>query len=530
MHAISRQKRWILWFLLGALFTPCLAVETRAATDDSMLLESVNLFKQGKSAQAIELQRQAISIEPTNWLAHAALSYSLWRQGNLYEALNEGETAVKLNPASPVSLINLALMKQNTGNYSEAVFLYRQAAKLAPRNWVPRLGISRCYILGGDQLNGLRALRAMSNLTNGSFDWYYMTAKTCLEIDQLSLAERSAHKAIQAAGHEEQKSAAESLYLLALLRASKFEKAKSLQESVFQHNQPKDPELYVRAALALLPADNPAGGKEILNCAINNLSTMQGAESLLKLGRVFEGKAKATACDDACQKSWLDNAQAAYAQAIALNPKSADCHLALAGLFCDKGLLTRTSDELKASMALDRVDLLAPFLLSKIAKLEAPDRAHLVPLNLSLVRFNIEGLTCACKLSKIHGALRRFPGVVFISTPPKKPFAGLMLVDQSTMPARQVLDKASVIASATAPGSNEPGLKVNLQMLSEEAITNIDAALRVAQDVRFAPILSFQKTFAQQFNRFKEIAPITPIDEASTTSGTRVVSSWTVVL
>lgn len=525
MRVNSRQKHWILWFLFVALVSPCLAVETRAATDDSMLLESVNLLKQGKSAQAIELQRQAISIDPTNWLAHSALSYSLWRQGNIFEAINEGETAVKLNPESPVSLINLALIKQNTGNYSEAVFLYQQAAKVASQNWVPHLGISRCYILGGDQINGLRELRAMSNRPNGSFDWYYMTAKTCLEIDELSLAEKSAHKAIQAARREEQKSAAENLYLLALLRANKFEKAKPLQESVFHHSQPKDPEFYVRTALALLPAERPALGKELLNSAINNLSTMQDAEALLKLGRVFQGKAK-----EACRMSWLDNAQAAYAQAIALNPKSADGHLALAGLFCDKGLLTRTSDELRESMALDRVDLLAPFLLSKISKVEAPDREHLVPLNLSLVRFNIEGLTCACKLSKIHGALRKFQGVVFISTPPKKPFAGLMLVDQSAMPVRQVLDKSSVIASAPAPGSNEPGIKVSLQMLSEEPITNIDAALRVAQDVRFAPILSFQKTFAQQFNRFKEIAPITPIDEASTTSGTRVVSGWTVVL
>lgn len=530
MYAFRFQKCLILSIFICSFASPCLAFEVSAPTPDSLAQEIANLLKQEKFAEAIGFERQAISKDPSSWLSHAALSYSLWRQGNLYEAINEGETAVKLNPASPVSLINLALMKQNTGNYGEAVFLYRQAVKLAPRNWVPCLGISRCYILGGDQFNGLRALRAMADRPNCSFDWYYMTAKTCLEIDELSLSEKSVHKAVQAARDEQQKSAAENLYLLALLRASKFEKAKSLQETVFRHNQPKDPELYVRTAFTLLPAENPAAGKELLNCAINNLNTMQDAESLLKLGRVFEGKAKEPACDDACRMSWLDNAQSAYTQAIALNPKSADCHLALAGAFSTRRDLALTTDELKVIKSLDRVDLLAPFLLSKISKIEALDREHSVPVNLSLVRFNIEGLTCACKLSKIHGALRKFGGVVFISTPPKKPFSGLMLVDQSMMPARQVLDKSSVIASAPAPDSKEPALNVSLQMLSEEPITSVDAALRVAQDVRFAPVLSFAKTFAQHFNRFKEIAPIMPISELTVPSGIRVVSNWTAPL
>jgi len=459
-------------------------------------------------------------------LAHATLAYSLWRQGMIFEATSQAETAVKLNPTSTVSLINLALMKQNANNYPEAISLYRRAATLAPDNWVPPLSISRCYMLGGDQAKGLKALHIMSKQTKRSFDWYYMIAKTCLEIEEVQLAETATTKAIRAATTQKQRAASENLRLLTLLRSNEFDKAKSLKDQVFHLNHPKEGELFVRTAATLLPATDPAAGKELLNCAIENLTAVQDGDALLRLGRIFEDKAADQTCDNTRRASWLESAQVAFARAIVLSPKAVGYHLALAGALSSMGHWSDAAEEMQKNMASDQLDLISPFLITKIAGPEASDQEHPSSLKLSLVRFKIHGLTCSCHLSKIHGALRHFNNVVFISTPPQKPYSGLMLVDQSPTPVKEMLDTCSQNIFPARSDSKPVAPKVSLEMVSEEALTTIDATLKIAQDVRFGPILSFPKTFTEYFNRFKEVAPIMPVGDSSTAADIQTASSW----
>jgi tetratricopeptide (TPR) repeat protein len=525
-----RQTTLIFSLLASVLTMPCLALEPTGSTGVSMAQQGIDGSKETISKDSVGPTPQTAANNRATWFDHASNSYNLWHQGNVFQAINEGEVATKLNPASTVSLINLALMKQNASKYDEAAALYEQAAKLDPDNWVPPLGISRCYILAGDLANGRKSLRTMSERTNRSFEWYYMTAKTCLEADDLNMAESCATRAMGVARGQEQKSAAENVLLLVLLRANKIEKAKSLQEQVFGHNQPRDPELYVRAVLMLLPASNPAAGKDLLNCAIANLTAVQDSEAFLKLGRVFESKAADPACDDTGRASWLESARVAYSQAIALNPKPGDYHFALAGILCNKGLRADAVEELKKTISLDKMDMICAYLISKILNDETPGQKSSIPLKLSLVRFKIDGLTCACKLSKIQGALRNFKEVVFISTPSQKPFSGVILVDQSVTPAREMLNKAAQDAVSTTTDSKDAMAHISLKMVSEEPVANVDAALKIAREIRFAPVLAFHQTFSEYFNRFKEIAPIMPVKDAGTTSGIQSASNWSAPL
>lgn len=530
MCALGRQNRQVFSILGSILLTPCLAFAAVVLTVDAATQPAGDLSKQEKSEDAPRVQRQVDLNEPSPWLEHAIKSYSMWRQGNILPAMSEGEIAIQLNPTSTVCLINLALMKQNARAYGEAIDLYRRAAELEPQNWVPPLGLARCYIMIGDLAKGRSALRAMSEQTGGNFDWYYMAAKTWLEISDLNMAEKSAARAIGVASSPEQQAAAENLLLLVLLRETKFAKAYFWQDKVFQHNQPREPELYVRAAMALLPINDPAKGKGFLNCAIKNLNSAKDGDALFKLGRVFEDKAGDEACNAASRASWLEIAQAAYTQAIALNPKSADYHLAMASVFSSEGLPTGIVEELKMAMACDRRDIFAPFLIGKIANLPATGRQSAIPINLSLVHFNIQGLTCSCKLANVHAALRQFNNVAFISTPPQKPFSGLMLVDQSLMPAREMLDKCSQSALSPTPDSKATAVNYHLEMISEEPVSTVEAALKIADQVRFGPLLAFQKTFSDYLNRFQEVAPIMPVSTSGTASGIQSASSWSASL
>jgi hypothetical protein len=101
-----------------------------------------------------------------------------------------------------------------------------------------------------------------------------------------------------------------------------------------------------------------------------------------------------------------------------------------------------------------------------------------------------------------------------------------MLVDQSRTPVKEILDKCNHNGISATLGTGAAAEKISLEMVSEEPVTTIDAALKIAQDVRFGPILYFPRTFSEYFNRFKEIAPIMPVGNMDTAAGIQTASSW----
>jgi tetratricopeptide (TPR) repeat protein len=524
MRVTGYQEKLFFPVLLSVFMAACSAVE---AIDSVVPDQASDASSHGNTKEANASQQDANATESSDWLKYATKSYSLWRKGNMLQAMEQGEKAAQLNPTSAVVLINLALMKQSSNLYNDAITLYRRAGEIAPQNWVPPLGIARCYIMAGDLWKGRSALHTMSDQNGCNFDWYYMAAKTWLEIEDSDMAEKSASKAVRAASTREQKSAAEDLLFLTRLRSAKFEEAESMREQVFHNNLPRDGEIYVRAVASLLPVNDPDAGRDTLNCALKCLNGEQYADAFFKLGRVFEDKAADPTCDPEDRKSWLESAQAAYDEAIKLDPKRGDYHFALASAFNMVGAMTNAVDELKKSVSLDKRDILSPFLVAKILKPPTSSREGAIPLNLSLVKFKINGLTCSCKLSRVYGALRSVDGVIFISTPPEKPYMGLVLIDHSLTPVKEMIEKCNKSTFLTGDDPKTAPLNISLEMVSEEAVSNINSAMKVASDVKFGSVLSFQKTYSDYLNRFKEISPIMPV---SATSGVQTATSWSAPL
>jgi tetratricopeptide (TPR) repeat protein len=474
--------------------------------------------------------RPCLAVEPsqrsteaaTNSMSHAGQSFRQWQQGNIVSAIGEGEKAVRDNPDSPVALINLALMKQRATAYLEAISLYWRALQLMPDSWVPPLGIARCYILNGDESDGRQILDVMTEQKDRDFNWYYMTAKTWLEIDELPKAQSATEHAITLATQPEQKKAAEDLEFLVLLREGANDRAKTMQARVLANNSPHDPELFVRSAIALLEPNEPLEGEKLLSHAIENLTD---SDTFLRLGSVFQGKADDCKSDQSNRSLWLNDAQAAYAHAIAIKPDSPDYHFAQASVYCSKGERSNAADELKKYSSYERNDILAPFLISKLVSSDRTVKDP-VPVNFSLVTFNILGVTCSCHLSKLHGALRKIQGVAFISTPPQKPYTGSVLVDQSLTPTHEMLAACNDAALAAEVDPSGRPVNIKLELISEQPVSTVSEALRIAREIRFGSVLSFPKTYSDYLVRFQDVAPIMPPANHDTVTGVEAAATW----
>jgi len=496
------------------------AEPSSAAGIDSTTLEAAHMYKQGKLLEALKLQEQALAKNPSSGLAVAAMSFLNWKQGDPFKAITEGEKAIKLEPNNPVFLINLGLMMQNSNNYGDAITLYKRALKFTPENWVPLLGTARCNLLNGAEAKGNSALKAMASKAGCNFGWYFMTAKTALEDEQLEIAETAAAKALSLAKTAQEKSAAGDIALLALLRENKIEKAASLQKELLSNSPPSHPEVYVRIAMSLLPVSDPNAGKNLLKRAIENLKGAQDGVTFLKLGRAFEEKADDPSCTRENHVAWLENAQDALSTSVLLTPNAQLFHFALGTVLTKEGRYKDAVKEFKKAQALDQLDLFSPYLATQVLankeNTDKPIEFGAINLDLARVKFAIDGLDCACKVSKVQAALMTFPEVVFINTPQTKPYGGEMLVAK-TAQIDELLKKAAEVATAKiASPTNE---KIKILRLSEEPVKSLNSAFKLIGSAKYGPTGTFEKTYMDYINRFKDISPISPVIESSTAYG-----------
>jgi tetratricopeptide (TPR) repeat protein len=494
------------------------AEPSSAASVESTTLEAANLYRQGKLQQALDLQEQTLAKNPSSGLAMAAMSFLNWKQGDIFKAINEGELAIKLEPDNPVFLINLGLMMQTTNNFQDAMTLYKRALKFTPENWVPILGTARCNLLNGAEAKGSSALKAMASRTGCNFGWYFMTAKTALENDQLEIAESASLKAIKLARTPQEKSAAGNIALLSMLRQDETEKAASLQKELLNDSPPTRAEVYVRMAISLLPLNDPGAGKALLKRAIENLKSTPDSITFLKLGRAFEEKADDSSCTNDNRVIWLENARESYANAVAMVPNSSGYHFALGTALSKEGRFKDAVEEFKKTQALDQIDSFSPFLVLRVLVNKENTASQPAPTNLdlSLVKFSIDGLDCSCKVAKIQAALMTFPEVVFINTPSTKPYGGQILVTKTTS-VDDLLKRASDLAMVKI--ADPKGVKIKIQRITEEPVATLDAAFKVVGSLKFGPTGIFEKTYMDYINRFKDISPIIPVPESSTAYG-----------
>lgn len=105
--------------------------ETEGAETDPQILErlTVSLFKLGQMAEAVELGRAAVEIDPENGALWDAYSRALQESGQLTEALAAIEKAEALGKASPALVQRKAMLQLDQGDERAAIAALSQGVE-----------------------------------------------------------------------------------------------------------------------------------------------------------------------------------------------------------------------------------------------------------------------------------------------------------------------------------------------------------------------------------------------------------------
>ena len=487
------------------------AASIQAPLSEPEARQFLSLVQEGKLPEAIALEKEASKKRTKDWLPHAALAYCAWRQGDILTAIPEGKTAVRLAPSNLMALTNLAKMEESLDNCIAAIPLYKRIEKLAPTDWQPKLGLARCYLKLEKEQDALTLLSKMAAQKNTCFDWHFELADTYLRSASPALAAEAATTALSLATTPEQNSRAKIQLMMALLRAKQSDRARELMTDVFKDGQPRDYELFVRAAAALVPATSPAAATILMNSARQNLLQSEDADGFYRLGRIFEDKATFVAYDKDKFAAWMRHAEAAYSGALTLDSMQARYHLALAGTLQELGKSDDARAELAKAQALDSFDSLAPFLLAQLTapKVEASSTAadsranrQSKQMNLTTVRFTMTGLDCTCHIAKVEAALTKVNGVAFAGVSRALPHNGVLLVDKSATPLAEVF--SACLKSFEAGPTLKTPVSFAFAVTSQHPLTRAQDAVRIAQNTRYGEIVQF-------YNQFKAVEPVVPV-------------------
>lgn len=467
---------------------------TNISNHDS-LTQAFQLSKEGKFKEAGELAAQAVGKDANDWSAHAALSYFSWLRGDVVQATAEAQRAAVLAPGQEIVFTNLGQIYEHTYQYSKAIPEYDRARKIAPDEWAPWIGLARCFVLNNNPRDGYAVLQKMESEKHQSCDWYYQIGRTYLYMNKPDLAVVPLSKARKLAATEQQKSDSAIQELFALLRSNQKSHIRTTADDVFNNYHPQDHELYIRAASLLLPPAEPISGKRFLKMSTKNLISAKDGDAFYKVGRIFEDKADAASYDEDAQNQWLNNAASAYRQAIALDPTRGSYHLALAGILDRQSKAEEVVEELIKAQSLDSTDKLAPFLLSVFSNSKtARGEKGLAPqnCNLSEVQFNVNGISCGCKIKLIQHALEKVSGVTLVSMGLDKPYKGKMLIDQSVTQSQDALLQAlkSVFPFEYKDTARTPG--VSAEMYSRRQVQSTAEAVFLARGMRNGAALQFE--------------------------------------
>lgn len=468
------------------------------------------------ASEVSSLQNQPLKSNQPDWLTHATAACLMWRQANLYEAIREGKEACRLAPNNEIVLMNLGLMLQSTEEYDAALACYEKAGRIDPGHYLPYLGTARCWIMKGDEAKGIEILKNMSSRKDAGFDWYYMAAQTCLKIKQNALAETLIKSALNIAKTPDQLSSARNSLFLIDLRENRVDEARELYKKVFSEYPPKDAEIYVRAAAALLNANDTVRGKELLSCAINNLKVKQDSKAFFLLGRIFQDKARESSAKQV-KACWLEAASSAYTQAIVMAPKTAESLLARADVYMQDGKLSEMIADLQTAKEVSKADPLPEFVLDNFVEDSSAKNIRLKSSKIVKAKVSIVGLSCDCHLSKLVGTIRNIKGVACVSASGRKVFSGEIIYSPSVISMDDLISKTRTEFFKVLPPkkSEEP---LTIKVLQEESVSLPDVFKHTC-DTRFGPVLPFQESLVDYYNRFNDIQLTVPKSAAADGSG-----------
>lgn len=465
---------------MAASHLPAQAVVSKTSDADEMTKKAAALFSANKFQEAIELENQAVKTAPTYWLPHSALSIFEWQRNQFDVALKEAQEAARLAQDNELANLNCAQMNQQLGYYEAAIPAFKKTIKIAPNSWSPRIGLSQVLISSARSVDALEVLTQMSNAQSGDFNWWYKLSLAFSQLDKPKQAADAAEKAVTVATVVEQKSQANIVCLVELIRANEIERARAIEVEVLR-SKPKDDQVYVKSLSALCAPADWSCGKNLLDLAIEN--GLSSSDGYYKLGAVLEQKASAPTIDSTTSIAWLDLAEMAYRQAIKAAPGEAKFYLALAGVLDRKGKTDEMVAMLSKAKTFDSTDVLASYLVSSVKAANndlagrlreklvgAPEKPY--QLNLAKVDFSVDNLQCTCKLNVLEYELKKQSGIEFASiTHREKPIKGTLLVDQS-------------FGTKQAFASVGKTQSVTLQVTSTEPISSVNEAIKFARNLR----------------------------------------------
>jgi tetratricopeptide (TPR) repeat protein len=92
------------------------------------------LSKLNRHAEAVQLYRQAIQMEPDLWEAHFALGDELAAASRFSEAGNEYEQVIRLQPAIAMAHLDRGVILTRLGQLDEALQEFQETLRLEPGN------------------------------------------------------------------------------------------------------------------------------------------------------------------------------------------------------------------------------------------------------------------------------------------------------------------------------------------------------------------------------------------------------------
>ena len=92
------------------------------------------LSKLNRHAEAVQLYRLAIQLQPDLWEAHFGLGDELAGGGQFSEAANEYGQVIRLRPANGLAHLNRGVMLARLGQFDEALLEFQETLRLEPGN------------------------------------------------------------------------------------------------------------------------------------------------------------------------------------------------------------------------------------------------------------------------------------------------------------------------------------------------------------------------------------------------------------
>ncbi|MCJ7738810.1 MAG: tetratricopeptide repeat protein, partial [Anaerolineae bacterium] len=118
----------------------------------------------GSPDQAVDELRVALSIDPENFQAHAALANAFYEIDRLGDAVTEYKKALRLNPSNPEAHLNLGMVYEDQGLLAQAIAEYKTATRLATRMAQAHVNLGLAYRQQGDLPSAERELRIAAGL------------------------------------------------------------------------------------------------------------------------------------------------------------------------------------------------------------------------------------------------------------------------------------------------------------------------------------------------------------------------------